>query len=345
MEKYLYIKYDNRLIDRARNNRKNETPAEKLIWNSLLRWKNLLWYKFSRQKMISYFIADFYCSELKLVIEIDWKIHDDRIDYDNERSIEFNKLWIKVIRFSNEEVLSKLDEVRLKLEYFINPPLTRGGAQRAEGFSKNILITWTSKWIGNYLMQNLKDFNNVIWISRSKSQESGLKEFNIDLTKHSLFNNIVKYLEHENIKLDTIIINAWVWHFWKFENWNSDKYEEIINLNLLSPIIMIKILEPYLNNKSKIIFIWSIISKKFMKYWAVYQASKFGLRWFAWALKNEMKGKSIHIINPRIVETTFHDESEIDIDFSTDKITSLDIIWETVNNIINWLENRFEIDL
>lgn len=210
---------------------------------------------------------------------------------------------------------------------------------------KNILITWTSKWIGNYLMQNLKDFNNVIWISRTKSQENGFKEFNIDLTKHELFNNIVKYLEHENIKLDTIIINAWVWHFWKYENWSIQKYEQIINLNLLSPILMIKILEPYLNNKAKIIFIWSIISKKFMKYSAVYQASKFGLRWFAWALKNEMKGKSIHIINPRIVETTFHDESEIDIEFSLDKITSLDIIWDAINNIINWLENRFEIDL
>ncbi len=210
---------------------------------------------------------------------------------------------------------------------------------------KNILITWTSKWIGNYLMQNLKDFNNVIWISRTKSQENVLKEFNIDLTKHELFNNIVKYLEQENIKLDIIIINAWVWYFWKYENWSTQKYEQIINLNLLSPIIMIKILAPYLNNKAKIIFIWSIISKKFMKYWAVYQASKFGLRWFAGALKNEMKGKSIHIINPRIVETTFHDESEIEIDFANDKITSLDIILDTVNNIINWLENRFEIDL
>lgn len=210
---------------------------------------------------------------------------------------------------------------------------------------KNILITWTSKWIGNYLLKTLKENNNVIWISRTKSSDLGFKEFNIDLTNSKVFNNIVNYLEQSKIKLDVVIINAWVWHFWKYENWSSEKYEQIINLNLLSPILLIKELQPFLNNKAKIIFIWSIISKKFMKYGAVYQASKFGLRWFAWALKNEMKGKWIYIINPRIVETTFHDESEIVIDFANDKITSLDIIWETVNNIISWTENRFEIDL
>lgn len=210
---------------------------------------------------------------------------------------------------------------------------------------KNILITWTSKWIGNYLLNNLKETNNVIWISRTKSNDLGFKEFNIDLTIPKLFNNIVRNLEQSEIKLDVIIINAWIWHFWKYEEWCSEKYSEIINLNLLSPILLIKELEPYLNDKAKIIFIWSIISKKFMKYWAVYQASKFGLRWFAWALKNEMKGKWIHIINPRIVETTFHDKSEIKIIFDDDKITSLDSIWEIVRNVLSGSEKRFEIDL
>lgn len=210
---------------------------------------------------------------------------------------------------------------------------------------KNILITWTSKWIGNYLLKILKENNNVIWISRTKSNDFGFKEFNIDLTISEVFNNIVNYLEQYKIKLDVIIINAWLGHFWKYENWCSEKYTQIINLNLLSPILLIKELEPYLNSKAKIIFIWSIISKKFMKYGAVYQASKFGLRWFAGALKSEMKGKWIYIINPRIVETTFHDEAEIDINLGNDKITSLESIWEVVKNILWGSENRFEIDL
>lgn len=210
---------------------------------------------------------------------------------------------------------------------------------------KNILITWTSKWIWKYLLDNLKNENNLIWISRSKSTENWFYEINIDLTNHALFNKITHYLKSSNIKLDCIIINAWVWHFWKYNLWDSKKYQEIINLNLLSPILLIKELEEYLSEKAKIIFIWSIISKKFMKYWAVYQASKFGLRWFAWALKNELKGKWVHIINPRIVETWFHDKSEIEIDFWNDKITSLESIWEVIWDILSENEKRFEIDL
>ena len=207
---------------------------------------------------------------------------------------------------------------------------------------KNILITWTSKWIWKYLLKNLKEENEIIGISRSKSNENWFKEFNIDLTNIEVFNNIVKYLEQNDKKLDVIIINAWVGFFWKFEEWSIEKYEEIINLNLLSPILMIKELKPFLKEKTKIIFIWSILSKKFMKYAAVYQASKFGLRWFAGALKNEMKG--IHIINPRIVNTDFHNESKIEIEM-WNRETKLEDIYNSIQLIIDWKESRFEIDL
>ncbi len=209
---------------------------------------------------------------------------------------------------------------------------------------KNILITWTSKWIWKYLLEELKEKNEIIGISRTKIEEKGFTHFNIDLTNSSLFNKIVNYLEQNGKKIDVLIINAWVGHFWKYEQWDSEKYKEIINLNLLSPILFIKELEPYLEDKAKIIFLWSIISKKFMKYWAVYQASKFGLRWFAGALKNELKWKGIHIINPRIVDTSFHDKSEINIETNWRK-TSLKDILKTIKELIYWNEKRFEIDL
>lgn len=209
---------------------------------------------------------------------------------------------------------------------------------------KNILITWTSKWIWNYLLKDLKNNNEIIWISRTESWLKWFKEINIDLTNYKLFNKIVDYLEQNNIKLDVIIINAWIWHFWIYQDWSSEKYKEIINLNLLSPILLIKELEPYLKTKAKIIFIWSIISKKFMKYWAVYQSSKFWLRWFAWWLKSELKWKAIHIINPKIVDTTFHNKSEIDIKVWNRETKLIDIL-EIIKKIIDWKENRFEIDL
>ena len=70
--------------------------------------------------MLKYFIADFYCSKLKLIIEIDWNYHNERQEYDKERSYELNNLWLNIIRFTNSEVLSNLDLVHRKLYNYIN---------------------------------------------------------------------------------------------------------------------------------------------------------------------------------------------------------------------------------
>lgn len=210
---------------------------------------------------------------------------------------------------------------------------------------KNILITGTSKWIWNYLAWNLKNDFNIFCISRTKCDLEWVYEFNIDLTNFEVFDNLCKKFEQENIRFDWLILNAWVWFFGKFWDASEKEYLDIINLNLTSNIILLKKLEKYLNKKSKIIFIWSIISKKFMKYWAVYQASKFGLRWFAWALKNEFSWIWVHIINPKIVDTTFHDKSKITLNFDNSKYTSKDSILKTVKDIFSWNEKKFEIDL
>lgn len=210
---------------------------------------------------------------------------------------------------------------------------------------KNILITWTSKWIWNYLAKNLKNDFNIFCISRTKCNLDWVCEFNIDLTNFEVFDNLCKKFEQENIMFDWLVLNAGAWFFGKFSSWTEKEYLDIINLNLTSNIILVKKLEKYLNKKSKIIFIWSIIGKKFMKFWAVYQASKFGLRWFAWALKNEFSWIWVHIINPKIVDTTFHDNAKISLNFDDSKYTSKKSILETIENIFSWNEKRFEIDL
>jgi len=115
-----YIRYDWRLKERARENRKNSTPAERVIWDKILRKKQFFWYKFLRQKMMNFFIVDFYCSKLKLIIEIDWWYHNEKKEYDTERSIELNRLWVNVIRFTNNEVLHNLSIVHKKLYNYIN---------------------------------------------------------------------------------------------------------------------------------------------------------------------------------------------------------------------------------
>ncbi len=199
---------------------------------------------------------------------------------------------------------------------------------------KNILITGHSRWIGKYLNDNLRQNYQFFWFSR----ENGF-----DLSEKETFEKIAESLQgaKDPCYLDILILNAWIWEFWKFEDIPVEKYEDIINVNLLANIRILKVLEKNIDKNTKIIFIWSIISKKFMKYASVYQASKFGLRWFAWGLKSEWK--KVFLINPKIVDTDFHKwKIEFDKRFTE---TKLEDILKTVENIIDWKEKRFEIDL
>ena len=100
------------IIDRCRKLRKNQTPEEELLWKSL-RNRNFYGLKFLRQHPIiyeglnnrfSFFIADFYCNEKKLVIELDGKIHDEQKEYDRDRNFIVKSLGLKTVRIKNEEI-------------------------------------------------------------------------------------------------------------------------------------------------------------------------------------------------------------------------------------------------
>jgi len=194
----------------------------------------------------------------------------------------------------------------------------------------NIFLTWDSSWIWKALFEKLSIDNDVFWVSRNG-------QIKADLTQNKDIDLLTDKLE--NTKFDIIILNAGRWYFGNFEDGDLKTYEEIINLNLLANIKLLKKLN-YDKKKTKIIFIWSIISKKFMKWASIYQASKFWLRWFAWWLKNEWY--KIFFINPKIVDTNFHPK---DIDLSKFPQTSIENIVNVVENIVFWKENRFEIDL
>lgn len=97
--------------------RGNETDAEKILWEKL-RNNNLGGFKFRRQHPISLYIADFYCHKLKLIIEVDGEYHytKEQIPKDEERTeiLEFN--GIRVIRFSNDEILLNIENVLKEIE-------------------------------------------------------------------------------------------------------------------------------------------------------------------------------------------------------------------------------------
>src|SRR5690606_793351 len=105
----------------ARDLRKRETKTEKILWSLLSNKK--LGAKFRRQHPISQFIADFYCHELKLVIEVDGEIHlqKENIEYDKMRTSVFNDHGISVIRFTNREILKNPREVLTAIEKLVTP--------------------------------------------------------------------------------------------------------------------------------------------------------------------------------------------------------------------------------
>ncbi|MBS0288296.1 MAG: endonuclease domain-containing protein [Proteobacteria bacterium] len=95
---------------RARLLRKSQTEAEKILWLKI-RNRNLNGHKFFRQYIIGFYIVDFVCFEKKLIIELDGSQHLVQVAYDQERSKELNSIGFRVIRFWNDEVLTKIDLV------------------------------------------------------------------------------------------------------------------------------------------------------------------------------------------------------------------------------------------
>ncbi len=111
----MIIQYNPYLKKYWRTNRKNQTEAEWKIWHIVLK-QDKTWYRFLRQKPIWNYILDFYCDKLKLWIEIDDLSHDWKWEEDEERIEYLNSLWIKIIRYSNEDINYRLEGVMIDLE-------------------------------------------------------------------------------------------------------------------------------------------------------------------------------------------------------------------------------------
>lgn len=98
----------------CRELRKRQTPQERLFWETV-RNRQFNNYKFIRQHPIvfkyegkeRFFIADFYCADKKLVIELDGSVHDYQQEYDTLRDYIISILGIRVVRIKNSEIQTK----------------------------------------------------------------------------------------------------------------------------------------------------------------------------------------------------------------------------------------------
>lgn len=120
------LPYNIELKQHARQLRTNMTDAERLLW-AKVRMKQMKGYQFYRQKPVGEYIVDFYCPKAKLVIEVDGGQHlyDEEIKNDRTRDEYMRNLGLKVLRFSNTNVMNNIEGVVESIEREI-PLLQRG---------------------------------------------------------------------------------------------------------------------------------------------------------------------------------------------------------------------------
>ena len=104
------------LKEYSRHNRKNQTPAENLLWQNIL--NNKLGIKVRRQHSVKGYIVDFALLEARLIVELDGEYHNEKQQkiYDDARTKFLNELDLKLIRFTNEEVLNDISTVIEKIK-------------------------------------------------------------------------------------------------------------------------------------------------------------------------------------------------------------------------------------
>jgi very-short-patch-repair endonuclease len=115
------------LKELVRELRAEQTSAEALLWE-LIRNRRLLGFKFRRQHQFGDYVADFYCHEAQLVIECDGRVHqpNEQWHHDQNRDAYMLAQGLRVLRFTNEQVLNDTENVFEEIAALLPSPIGRG---------------------------------------------------------------------------------------------------------------------------------------------------------------------------------------------------------------------------
>ena len=127
------LRYNPQLKNRARSLRANPTDAEQRLW-ARLRRKQILGVQVYRQKPIGNYIADFYAPAARLVVEVDGSQHFEpqQAKRDERRTAHLNHLGLRVLRYTDRQVLLEIDSVLEDIfqavkQIPLRPPFSKGG--------------------------------------------------------------------------------------------------------------------------------------------------------------------------------------------------------------------------
>jgi 3-oxoacyl-[acyl-carrier protein] reductase len=196
---------------------------------------------------------------------------------------------------------------------------------------KNIVITGTSKGLGNSLAKYLLNKGHKIFgISKTLCpiEHENYRHIQLDISSPEvdIFKNFSK-----DFKIDILINNAAIFLMKKFEETSFSEINNIIGTNLLGSIYITKSCIPHMNNGAKIIFVNSVAGLQELENQSIYCASKAGLTSFAGVLGLELRSKNISVtsIHPGGINTTLWSDKnpypcgDVSEALSTDDICNL----------------------
>ena len=104
------------IINRSREMRKEPTEEENKLWHILLKH---ITPRFVRQKIIGFYIVDFYCPKLKLIVEIDGEQHffEENAEYEKRREKFLNESGYKMLHFYNSDINKHIRDVEQTILY------------------------------------------------------------------------------------------------------------------------------------------------------------------------------------------------------------------------------------
>ena len=112
------LPYDSRLNERAKELRRKMTPQERKLWHRFLKDYSIKIYK---QRVIKFFVVDFYCAEARLVIELDGSQHytEQGKCRDAERTAILEAYGVQVLRFSNRDIRVHFEGVCMTIHHTV----------------------------------------------------------------------------------------------------------------------------------------------------------------------------------------------------------------------------------
>lgn len=209
---------------------------------------------------------------------------------------------------------------------------------------RTLLVTGASSGIGRAIAQQLlQQGHTVIGTSRDcskfKTQHENFHFIEIDYTQLNSLKAKLNDLEKTHPSLDAVIFSAGYGQFGSLEQFSFIQIEMLMTVNFTSPALITRTLLPGLKRKahSNLIYIGSEAALQGSRKGAIYCASKFALRGFTQALRDECGTSSVRVslINPGMVKTDFFENLSFQPgDDKTHGILPEDIA-ETVNYILN----------